>query len=135
MPFGVEIPAKSYAQIYICEIQVPIHISEQEELIEKHLHITPYPNFSVDAPCNLAFRKSEGFTTRTHLILKQVEAFVHISLDLYAFIAITASAPTLDGLIDMVQADNDRRQEELDEVGEAPERALNVNTRLIDIVL
>ena len=71
----------------------------------------------------------------THLILKQVEAFVHISLDLYAFIAITASAPTLDGLIDMVQADNDRRQEELDEVGEAPERALNVNTRLIDIVL
>ena len=60
--------------------------------------------------------------------------FVHRSLDIYAFIALTASAPTLDGLVNMVQADNDRRQQELDAVG-APHRALNVNTRLFDVVL
>jgi hypothetical protein len=35
----------------------------------------------------------------------------------------------------MVQADNDRRQQELDEVGAAPHRALNVNTRFFDIIL
>jgi len=35
----------------------------------------------------------------------------------------------------MVQADNDRRQQELDEVGAAPERTLNVNTCFFDIIL
>jgi hypothetical protein len=61
--------------------------------------------------------------------------FIHTSLDLYAFIAITASAPTLDGLINMVQANNNSHQQELDEVGAAPHRALNVNTRLFCIIL
>ena len=50
-------------------IQFPTHISQQEELVEEDLHITPYPDFSVDAPCNLAFRKSESFANGTYLIL------------------------------------------------------------------
>ena len=59
-------------------------ISQQEELIEKRLHITPYPNFSVDAPCNprfyLAFRKSEGFIYRTHLNLSSWSVCPYITV-------------------------------------------------------
>ena len=60
-----------------------------------------------------------------------VEAFVHTSLDLYAFIAVTASLSTLDDLLEMVKSDNDRRQRILDEKGVAPSRSLDVMIALL----
>ncbi len=60
-----------------------------------------------------------------------VEAFVHTSLDLYAFIAITASSSTLHDLIEVVKVDNNRRQQDMDETGHVVPRMLNVNTLLI----
>lgn len=56
-----------------------------------------------------------------------MEGFVHASLDLYAFIAITASSATLEELREMVQKDNDTRQRELDTEGELLPRALDVS--------
>jgi hypothetical protein len=52
-----------------------------------------------------------------HLIFDTVEASVHLSLEVYAFIALTASSSTLHGLIEMVKADNNQRQEDMDETG------------------
>ena len=52
-----------------------------------------------------------------HILLSTVEAFVHKSLDTYAFVALTASSSTICDLIDMVTADNDRRQQQMDETG------------------
>ena len=69
-----------------------------EDLIEE-LCITPLEEFTLDQPCNLVF----------------LESFVHTALDLYAFIAMTASLSTLDNLIQMVKSDNDRRQLAMDE--------------------
>ncbi|KAF5373473.1 hypothetical protein D9615_009468 [Tricholomella constricta] len=80
-----------------------------EEVISRDLRIVPDENFTLDDPCNLAY----------------LEAFVHTSLDLYAFIAVTASLPTLDDLLQMVKSDNDRRQRMLDETGIAPTRLLD----------
>ncbi|KAF9512297.1 hypothetical protein BS47DRAFT_1394419 [Hydnum rufescens UP504] len=58
------------------------------EIIEKQLRIIPYKGFSINDPCNLVY----------------LEPFVHISLDLYAFIAITASSSSLHNLIMMFAA-------------------------------
>jgi hypothetical protein len=55
-----------------------------------------------------------------------VEAFVHTSLDLYSFIAITGSSSTLHGLIEMVRVDNNRRQRAMDETGDSIPRKLKV---------
>jgi hypothetical protein len=55
-----------------------------------------------------------------------VEAFVHTSLDLYAFIALTASSSTLCDLIEMVKVDNNRCQQEIDESGHTLPRMLDV---------
>ncbi|KAF9512295.1 hypothetical protein BS47DRAFT_1372848 [Hydnum rufescens UP504] len=80
-----------------------------DELIEWELCIIPYEGFSISDPCNLVY----------------FEAFVHISLNLYAFIAITASSSTLDNLIMMVKSNNNCRQQEMDERGVASHRLLN----------
>jgi hypothetical protein len=60
-----------------------------------------------------------------------VEPFVHTSLDLFAFIAITGSSSTLHDLINMVKVDNNRRQQEMDETGYDVPRELNVNVLFI----
>jgi hypothetical protein len=59
-----------------------------------------------------------------------VEAFVHTSLDFYAFIAITASFSTLCDLIKMVKDDNNQRQQQMDEFGYDALRIINVNVFL-----
>jgi len=56
-----------------------------------------------------------------------VEAFVHTSLDHYAFIAVTASSSTLYDLIKMVKDDNSRRQMMMDKTGHNSYRELNVS--------
>ena len=56
-----------------------------------------------------------------------VEPYLHISLDLYAFFAITPSLTTADSLIAMVREDNQRRQDLLDEEGFFSPRNLNVS--------
>ncbi|KAF8809017.1 hypothetical protein BYT27DRAFT_7284830 [Phlegmacium glaucopus] len=76
----------------------------------KLLCVTPAV-FTLDQPCNLAF----------------LESFIHTALDLYAFIAITASLSTLNDLIEMVQSDNDRRQLAMDDHGLYFHRSLNFN--------
>ena len=48
-------------------------------------------------------------------------------LDLYEFIAVTASAKTLDQLINMVQSDNTRCQQEVDLFGGETCRKLDVS--------
>jgi hypothetical protein len=55
-----------------------------------------------------------------------VEAFIHTSLDFYAFIAITASSSTLCDLIKMVKDDNNRRQQKVNQSGYVFPRILNV---------
>lgn len=52
---------------------------------------------------------------------------VHASLDLYAFVALTASLPTLTQLIDMVRTDNNCRQEQVNTSGATRGRTLNVS--------
>ncbi|KIM84707.1 hypothetical protein PILCRDRAFT_393899 [Piloderma croceum F 1598] len=79
-----------------------------EDLFEEVLRVTPAV-FTLDQPCNLAF----------------LESFVHTALDLYAFIAITASLSTLNDLIEMVQSDNDHRQLVMDDKGIDIRRSLN----------
>jgi hypothetical protein len=49
-----------------------------------------------------------------------------MSLDRYAFIAVTPSLSTLNGLIEMIRLDNHRRQVELDTGGIDPPRSLDV---------
>ncbi|KAK2464686.1 hypothetical protein APHAL10511_003262 [Amanita phalloides] len=83
--------------------------SSIEEVISRQLRIVPSENFTLNDPCNLAY----------------LEAFVHTSLDLYAFIAVTASSSTLEDLLQMVKLDNDRRQQVLDETGIEPLRMLD----------
>jgi hypothetical protein len=65
--------------------------------------------------------------------LRTVESFVHTSLDLYAFIALTPSSSTVNGLIKMVRSDNDRRQEEMDRRGNAGHRSLDVRICVVTI--
>ncbi|OBZ66131.1 hypothetical protein A0H81_13738 [Grifola frondosa] len=60
--------------------------------------------------------------------LNYLEAFIHTSLDLYALIAITASASTLEDLITMVKRDNDARQAEIDQTGAARPRFINLDS-------
>ncbi|KAF5373278.1 hypothetical protein D9615_007399 [Tricholomella constricta] len=79
-----------------------------EDVIGK-LYIVPYDNFTLDDRCNLTY----------------LESFVHTSLDVYGFIAFTASIATLDSLIQMVKSDNDRRQAEIDMWGTANRRFLD----------
>ncbi|KAH9975300.1 hypothetical protein BGW80DRAFT_1296329 [Lactifluus volemus] len=79
------------------------------ENIIKDLAIVPFTNFTLDKPCNLAF----------------LESYIHTSLDVYAFIAITPSLSTLDNLIQMVKSDNDYRQSEMDEIGRLYPRKLD----------
>jgi hypothetical protein len=54
-----------------------------------------------------------------------------MSLDLYAFIAVTASSSTLDALIEMVKSENDRQQREMDALGVIQSRSLDVGADLI----
>jgi len=68
----------------------------QKEIIDD-LAITPHEEFTLNNPCNLAF----------------LEPSIHASLGLYAFIAITPSASTLEELIQMVQSDNGDRQRDI----------------------
>ena len=63
-------------------------------------------------------------------LISTVEPFVRISLDHYPFIAITASSSTLCDLIKMVELDNNRRQQEMDETGYDAYRKLDVSTFL-----
>jgi len=67
-----------------------------KEIIDD-LAITPHEEFTLNNPCNLAF----------------LEPSIHASLGLYAFIAITPSASTLEELIQMVQSDNGDRQRDI----------------------
>ena len=60
-----------------------------------------------------------------------VEPYLHISLDLYAFFAITPSLSTADSLIAMVQGDNKRRQDLLDQEGFFSPRNLDVGVILL----
>ncbi|KAF8344504.1 hypothetical protein F5887DRAFT_1075330 [Amanita rubescens] len=82
----------------------PLH-----DLIELDLGIIPYVRFTLDDPCNLVL----------------LEPFVHMSLDLFAFIALTPSSSTVNELIEMVKSDNDRRQQEMDRKGIERGRSLN----------
>ncbi|RDB28945.1 hypothetical protein Hypma_016031 [Hypsizygus marmoreus] len=63
------------------------------------------------------------FKINTQGNLSFLESFVHTSLDDFAFIAITASSSTLEGLIALVQADNDMRQRQIDEDGNSDGRS------------
>ena len=107
--------------------------SLQENLLEYDLGVIPYMRFNLEDPCNLTLRKSEGSCTDKTYLLRTVEPFVHTSLDLYAFIALSPSSSTVNGLIKMVKSDNDRRQQEMDRMGCAGDRLLNV--RIITISL
>jgi hypothetical protein len=53
---------------------------------------------------------------------------VHTSLDLYGCIAVAPSASTLASLTATVKADNDARQQQIDEDGSVDLRSLNVNS-------
>ena len=64
-----------------------------------------------------------------------MESFLHTALDLYAFIAVTASLSTLNDLIEMVQSDNDHRQLTMDEDGADLYRSLNVSSHLLNVGL
>lgn len=55
-----------------------------------------------------------------------VESFVQTSLDHFAFVAITPSPSTLDGLIEMVESENKRVQKAMD-AGVRTVRSLTVN--------
>ncbi len=55
-----------------------------------------------------------------------------MSLDLYAFIAITPSSSNLDELIKVVKAENNRRQQEADTSGDLLPRNLDVSVPLFD---
>ncbi len=55
-----------------------------------------------------------------------------MSLDLYALIAITPSFSTVNELIKVVKADNDRRQQEADISGVPLPRNLDVSVPLFD---
>jgi hypothetical protein len=54
-----------------------------------------------------------------------------MSFDRYAFIALAPSSPTVTGLISMVKADNDRRQQEVNENGLDSGRSLNVHSCIV----
>jgi hypothetical protein len=58
---------------------------------------------------------------------RTVESFIQTSLDVYAFIAITPSLPTLDNLIQMVKTNNDYRQSRMDDGGYLYARELDVS--------
>ena len=75
--------------------------------------------------------------TRTVLIIdyfwcRVVGPSVHASLDLYALIAVTPSSSTLDELINVVKADNDRRQQDADTSGDLLPRKLDVSVPLFE---
>jgi hypothetical protein len=91
------------------------------------LCIIPYQGFTLYDPCNLVFRRSEGYVPQGLSDFEAVEEFLYTSLDLYAFIAFTASASTLNSLIAMIILDNDRRQLEIDEEGIDSRRSLDVS--------
>lgn len=80
-----------------------------QDLLEFDLKVIPYARFKLEDPCNIVL----------------LEPFVHTSLDLYAFIALSPSSSTVNGLIKMVKSDNDRRQQEMDRRGGAKYRSLN----------
>lgn len=56
-----------------------------------------------------------------------LEEFVHTSLNIYAFIAVTASTSTLDGFLKIVQSENQRQQQLMDETGSHYRRELDFN--------
>ncbi len=72
------------------------------------------------------------FLTIDYLWRCAVDPSIHVSLDLYALIAITPSSPTLNELISAVRADNDRRQHEVDASGILRPRNLDVSVTLFD---
>ncbi|KAF8801382.1 hypothetical protein BYT27DRAFT_7115088, partial [Phlegmacium glaucopus] len=83
-----------------------------QDVLELDLKVIPYEGFTLDDPCNLAL----------------LESFVYTSLDLYAFIALAPSSSTVNGLIEMVKSDNDRRQGEMDRRGNVGGRLLNFHS-------
>ncbi|TFK71216.1 hypothetical protein BDN72DRAFT_475337 [Pluteus cervinus] len=90
----------------------PERKDDVEQLI-KQLRIVGWGNqnleFDLDHPFNV-----------THL-----DPVMHRALDTYAFIAITGSLQTLQGLIDMVEQDNQRREQYFLRYHTKPERSLN----------
>jgi len=84
--------------------------SDEAENIIEELAIIQDGEFSLDSPCNLAY----------------LEPHIHISLDLYAFVAIVPSSSTLDELINMLKTDNTLRQHLMDK-GVKKHRNIDVN--------
>ncbi|RDB27894.1 hypothetical protein Hypma_002215 [Hypsizygus marmoreus] len=80
-----------------------------EELIDE-LGICHLAEFKIDKPCNLSF----------------LESYIHTSLNDFAFIAVTASSSTLEGLISLLQDDNNMRQQKIDDYGDVYSRSPDV---------
>jgi hypothetical protein len=57
---------------------------------------------------------------------------IHTALDLYAFVAVTGSATSLDALIQLVRSDNNRRQDEMNRLGASTPRQLDVRCLLVN---
>jgi len=72
------------------------------------------------------------FLTIDYLWRCAVDPSIHVSLDLYALIAITPSYSTLNELINVVRADNDRRRQVADTSGDLLPRNLDVSIPLFD---
>ncbi|SRR6266404_802940 len=71
------------------------------------------------------------FLTIDYLWRCVVDPSIHVSLDLYALIAITPSLSILNELINVVRAENDRRQQEADASGVLRPRILDVSVPFI----
>ncbi len=106
----------------------------QEHFIQRRLGIINplLDEFYLDHASNLSYRKFECrltwiFLTIDYLWCCVVDPSIHVSLDLYALIALTASSSTLNELINVVRADNDRRQQEADASGVLRPRNLDVS--------
>jgi len=84
--------------------------------------------FEFDHPGNVVYCEREFSPIQHRLTLSTVEEFVHTSLDRYAFIAVTAFSSTLDGLFKIVQSENQRQQQLMDETSSHFWRDLNVGT-------
>jgi len=61
--------------------------------------------FEFDHPGNVVYCECEFSPIQHRLTLSTVEEFVQTSPDTYAFIAVTASSSTLDGLFRIVQSE------------------------------
>jgi len=72
------------------------------------------------------------FLTIDYLWRCAVDPSIHVSLDLYALIAITPSSSNLDELIKVVKAENNRRQQEADTSGDLLPRNLDVSVPLFE---